>query len=235
MRISSRLRAVASMVTEGNRVADVGCDHGYVPIYLIQNGRIPSAIAMDVNSGPLLRAREHIELNGLSEYIETRLSDGLDALREGEADTVILAGMGGPLMERILNDGREALRTVTELVLEPQSDVAGFRRFLSENGYVIADENMILEDGKYYPIVRAVHGERYGLDEVQARFGPVLLARKNPVLIQFLERERRIRETILSRLDGADALTEDAEKRRQELLVEAAVIEEAWKRCDVRI
>lgn len=230
MQISVRLRAVASMVTEGNRVADVGCDHGYVPIYLIRNGKTPSAIAMDVNSGPLLRAREHIESNCLSQYIETRLSDGLDALGKGEADTVILAGMGGPLMERILRRGEEVLEDVSELILQPQSELAKFRRFLSKNGYRIADENMILEDGKYYPMIRAVHGENYELDEAQARFGPALLAKKDPVLIQFLEREARIKAGIADRLG-----TEEAKRRRQEILDDLSVIKEAQRRCAAKM
>ena len=80
VQLSDRLRAVASLVTPGSRIADVGCDHGYIPIYLYLEGRIPGAIAMDVNRGPLLRAEEHIMEYGLGKYIETRLSDGVKAL-----------------------------------------------------------------------------------------------------------------------------------------------------------
>ena len=108
MNISKRLNRLAGMVTEGSRLTDVGTDHGYVPLCLCRQGRIPSAIAMDVNEGPLLRAKEHIREAELDAYIETRLSDGLSALNPGEADTVLIAGMGGNLMERILADGQEA-------------------------------------------------------------------------------------------------------------------------------
>ena len=227
MQISNRLRAVASMVTQGNRVADIGCDHAFVPIYLIREGRIPSAIAMDVNSGPLLRARDHIDSYGLSEYIETRLSNGLSALGAGEADTVIIAGMGGPLMQEILCDGKEILREIPEMILQPQSDLEGFRRFLARNGYGITQEHMILEDGKYYQMMRAVHGEVYELDEMQYRFGPMLLAEKNPILARVLERESILKRKILSRLEEEGIRTDESERRREELLNELFVIKEA--------
>ena len=105
MQLSLRLQTIADMVTEGGVLADVGCDHGYLPVYLVLNKRITGAIAMDVGKGPLSRAKEHILAYGLEQYIETRLSDGLTALKPGEADTLVIAGMGGPLMEQILKKG----------------------------------------------------------------------------------------------------------------------------------
>ena len=131
MQLSLRLSAVAGLVTRGNRLVDVGCDHGYLPVYLYQNQIIPKAIAMDVRKGPLSRAQEHIAQYGLGEYIETRLSDGLAALKEGEGDTLVIAGMGGPLMERILTDGEKVRESFLEMILQPQSDIPHFRRFLS--------------------------------------------------------------------------------------------------------
>lgn len=107
IRLSVRMSALADMVTPGSRLADVGCDHGYIPIYLCRTGRIPSAIAMDIHEGPLERARQHIEECGLSDRIQTRLSDGLEKLGGDEADTVLIAGMGGCLMCRILIAGDE--------------------------------------------------------------------------------------------------------------------------------
>ena len=106
LQISKRLKAVAGFVGEGLVLADVGCDHGYIPIYLIQKKQIPKAIAMDVNQGPLLRAASHIQDWGLEAYIETRLSDGVKALEPGEAQSIVIAGMGGPLMEKIILEGR---------------------------------------------------------------------------------------------------------------------------------
>ena len=154
-----RLCAIAGMVTKGNRLADVGCDHGYLSIYLVEERIVPSAIAMDVRPGPLSRARENISRYGLEDYIETRLSDGLTKLEPGEGDTLVIAGMGGPLMERILNEGAKVREGFQELILQPQSDLPHFRHFLSEIGWEIVREEMIKEDGKFYPMMKAVRRE----------------------------------------------------------------------------
>ena len=116
-----------------------------------RDGKIPGAIAMDVRKGPLSRAQEHISQYGLDAYIETRLSDGLEALKPGEGDTLVIAGMGGPLMERILTDGAEVRESFREMILQPQSDIPHFRRFVRKIGWQITEEEMVLEDGKFYP------------------------------------------------------------------------------------
>ena len=207
MQLSLRLSAIADMVTEGNRLVDVGCDHGYLPVYLVHTGRIPGAIAMDVREGPLSRAREHIEDYSLSAYIECRLSDGLEALKAGEGDTLVIAGMGGPLMEQILTKGRKVRDSFSELILQPQSDIPHFRRYLTEEGYSIREENIVLDGGKFYPMMKAVllkkPAEKEQLTEEEAFFGKFLLKQRNPVLKQYLERENRIREQILASLGEA--------------------------------
>lgn len=156
--LSARLGAIAAMVTKGNRVCDIGCDHGFMPIYLLQQGISPSALAMDVREGPLGQARIHIQECALEALIETRLSDGLSAFREGEADTLICAGMGGKLMMRILSEAEEKAASFRELILQPQSEVQQFRSFLRGQGYLLKDENMIEEDGKFYPMMKAEKG-----------------------------------------------------------------------------
>ena len=98
MQISKRLRTVASFVTEGNSIADIGTDHAYVPIFLAKEGKITKALAMDIKKGPLERAKTHIQKQGLSDMIEVRLSDGLSAFQKGEAETIIISGMGGALL-----------------------------------------------------------------------------------------------------------------------------------------
>jgi tRNA (adenine22-N1)-methyltransferase len=154
--LSKRLEAIASLITPGYIVADVGTDHGYIPIYQIQQNRSPSAIAMDLRKGPLQRAADHIQSCGLSDRIQTRLSDGTAALGEGEAETIVVAGMGGELVLHILTDGEAVCRSAKELILQPQSEIAGVRRYLREHAYRIVAENMIYEDGKYYPMMRVV-------------------------------------------------------------------------------
>ncbi len=148
MQISKRLEAVASFVEQGSVIADVGCDHGYIPIYLYQKGMIPKAIAMDVNKGPLERAGIHIREYGLGEYINDPPFRWRPCIKTNEADSVVIAGMGGALMEKIIEEGEETLKSVSYLILQPQSELAHFRRFSSQKGYCIEQEKMVLEDGK---------------------------------------------------------------------------------------
>lgn len=135
-------------------VADVGTDHGYIPIYLVEQGSCKRAIAMDIRKGPLQRAKEHIEEHQLGAYIQTRLSDGLAALKNGEADAVVIAGMGGATMQGILEAGKDVITPGTVLVLQPQSEVAQFRNYLKENGFELLAEDMVCEDGKFYPMMK---------------------------------------------------------------------------------
>lgn len=165
--ISERLQALCRMVTPGNVVVDVGCDHGFLPIYLVQENISPRVIAMDVGKGPLCRAKEHIAAYGMEEYIETRLSDGLGAYRAGEAQTLVCAGMGGRLMQKILAQGQDKAGEMTELILQPQSELAEFRRFLRESGYRIREENILLEGGKYYFLMKASPTGAAGTESVQ--------------------------------------------------------------------
>ncbi|WP_051226949.1 class I SAM-dependent methyltransferase [Butyrivibrio sp. MC2013] len=156
-KISLRLRTVCDMVDMGSRVADVGTDHGFVPITLIMEQRADHAIAMDVRKGPLERAAGHVSEYGLTDMIECRLSDGLEKLMPGESNTLICAGMGGVLMERILRDGCPYDKGIETLVLEPQSELESFRRFLRIEGYEIIDETLVFEEGKYYPVIKAIY------------------------------------------------------------------------------
>ena len=233
VQLSERLTAIAEMVTEGNRLVDVGCDHGYLPVYLMLQHKIPGAIATDVGKGPLARAQEHIAQYHMEAYIETRLCNGLSEIRPGEGDTLVIAGMGGPLMERILSEGRHALPGFQELILQPQSDIPHFRRFVMQNGYQIIQEEMILEEGKFYPIMKAVQyeGEQPAVwSREEEMFGRLLLERKHPVLKLYLERELRIRSEISAQLESASG--DVAKKRRMEVEEEKQLILTALKRYE---
>ncbi|MCM1385701.1 MAG: class I SAM-dependent methyltransferase [Bacillus sp. (in: Bacteria)] len=232
--LSDRLKAVASMVSAGGRVCDVGCDHGFVPIYLVQQGICHGAIAMDAKTGPLQQAREHIAAYGLEAYIETRLSDGLRAYRINEADSMICAGMGGKLMRRILEEDMAKTDSFRELILQPQSEIPQFRAFLREQGYLFADENMLEEDGKFYVMMRVVkksgkpaaqnktitQWESFGAtwrQEMEDKYGALLLQRRHPVLYRYLEREKRICEEILEQIKGQKLSGEKQQKRYEEV------------------
>lgn len=158
--LSKRLQTIASFVQPGSRIADVGTDHGFLPIYLLEQGIASQGIAMDIRRGPLSRAQDHIAEAGLETKIETRLGNGLEKLMPGEADTVIVAGMGGPLMLDILRAGSHVFDDVDRFILSPQSDWRGFRLGLEKLGLQIIREEMVCEDGKYYVIMETVHGEQ---------------------------------------------------------------------------
>lgn len=184
---------MASMVTTGGILADIGTDHAYVPIALVQRQKIKGAIAMDINEGPLARAQEHIRAARLEEYIQTRLSDGAEALLPNEADSILIAGMGGELILHILTEGESVCSTAKELILQPQSEIHKVREYLRQHQYKIEDEDMVCGEGKYYPMMRAVKTEQ---DETWNRlndqtiavcdiYGPLLLRNGNPVLRRF--------------------------------------------------
>lgn len=227
VQLSERLLAAAGMVTKGNIVADIGCDHAYTSIYLCQAGIAPKVIAMDVNKGPLAGAKAHVEEADLAEKIDIRLSDGLQKLLPGEADTVLLCGMGGLLMIKILSDYPEVTASLKELILQPQSEVGEVRRFLHKQGYEITKEHMLKEDGKFYMMMRAVlcdEPQNYE-KECEYLYGKLLLEEKNEVLSEFLDREHRLRSDVLAALSGQD--TENARHRKESLQQEFVLIEEA--------
>lgn len=227
MNISERLNRLAGMVTEGSRLADVGTDHGYVPLCLYRQRRIPSAIAMDINEGPLERAKEHIREAELENYIETRLSDGLEALKAGEADTVLIAGMGGNLTERILTDGQKVLETVWELVLQPQSEIWKVRQYLCKNGWKIVSEDIVQEEGKYYPMFRAVKGEPEQYKKEELLYGKCALQQSSVVMKEFLEKRLGNARRIQKRLQSEASDPEEAriQSRYRELTEEITLLE----------
>ncbi len=220
VKLSNRLLAVASFVTDGNVLADVGTDHGYIPIYLLQEKRIHKAIAMDINPGPLQRAKEHIALYGLKDYIETRLSDGVAALTPGEVDTVLIAGMGGGLVMHILEEGKEVCTQAKELILQPQSELERVRAYLWSNGYVILEENMVLEDEKFYPMMRVAYQNVLGMENTKnplfCRYGKQLLEQKHAVLKEYLEREEKLYTDIYKNLSQS-AVSEKTKGRMAEV------------------
>ena len=203
MQLSQRLSSVASMVTAGNCLADVGTDHGYVPIYLYERQMIPRAIAMDINKGPLERARLHIAEYGYQNAIETRLSDGMAALKPGEADSVVIAGMGGPLMVKILSAYPEVTASLKELILQPQSEISEVRVWLYEQGYEIVEEHMVFEDGKYYPMFKAVKNPNVDkMTDLEYKYGKLSVLKEKDVLKAFIVRELANKQSILEKLNA---------------------------------
>ena len=219
MKLSKRLETVASFVPKGSNIADIGTDHGYVPIYLVREGLAEHAVAMDVRKGPLERAKAHVAEAGLENRIDVRLSDGLTGLKPGEADCVVIAGMGGELVIHILEAGRSLWETIGYWVLSPQSELDKVRRFLEKESFSIVRETMMKEDGKYYTVTGENDSEPHYL------YGSRLIRQKNPVLAEFLKKEQEQLEQILDTLKDSD--TPAALKRRVEMMEKLAWNKEA--------
>lgn len=234
MRLSKRLELVASFVPAGGRAADVGTDHGYIPIALVERGIVSGAIAMDLRPGPLERAKEHVRQAGLSDRIETRLSDGLSRLSPGEAETVVVAGMGGELVIRILEEGRHMWESVERFVLSPQSEIDKVRRYLERSGFVTVREAMTEEDGKFYTVM-AVRWKDLPAPEAPGpegdyRYGAFLMKAKDPVLKRFLLWERERVDRILSRMP--EAAGGETAQAREKLTGELSLIDGTLKEMD---
>ena len=247
--LSRRMGMLADMVTAGNCVADVGCDHAFLSIYLVQTGKCPKCLAMDVRKGPLSGAKEHIASYGLGEYIETRLSDGLSAYHIEEAQTLVCAGMGGKLMEKILTEGGEKSRSFKELILQPQSEIPEFRIFLRNAGFLITEEEAVYEDGKFYFAMKAVYKEQEGVPErnqladqeqfVEEKrstspemstelydlYGKQLLMSRHPVLMQYLQKRLQAVEELTAQLQQKDSIKGKA--RQRELSLEKEQLKKA--------
>ncbi|MBR3515295.1 MAG: SAM-dependent methyltransferase [Lachnospiraceae bacterium] len=255
IKLSKRLEALGRLCEVGSVAADVGCDHGYLSIRLVQEGIFERMLAMDLREGPLAAAKAHVAEAGLADRIECRLSDGLRAMQIGEADSMICAGMGGPLMQRILEQDIDKVRGMRQLVLQPQSDMAQFRRWLRENGFVIIAEDIVFEDGKYYPMMKAVPENEGMTDsndhggcedavhretvadfrvtvadpELSDAFGPYLLAQRHPVLLEYLKQRNGFVSEALKQLEQAQRSGSD-ERRAQrvtELQQEKELIKKA--------
>ena len=240
VKLSKRMKAVAGMVTSGGVLADVGTDHGYIPIALVQRQKITGAIAMDINKGPLEKAKANIKAYRYQDQIEVRLSDGAQKLNVGEVDALLLSGMGGALMIRILSNRMDVFHSLDEVILQPQAEIHLVRRFLHEQQFVIVNEVFLKEDGKYYVAMKARNlrkmeeserttmKEKYGLSydkECYYYYGKDLLNEKHEVLEQFLHREVNMREEIKEKL--SQNVTENSMRRIEELNAELAILQEA--------
>lgn len=234
MQISNRLKMVADCVTKGYSLADIGTDHGYVPIYLIKNGNVGHVIAMDVRKGPLKKAKENVEKEHLQGQIELRLSDGLDKLKEGETDAILIAGMGGALIVRILDANLKKAKAAKELILSPHSQVELVREYLRTQRFDIKDETMLKDDGKFYTILKVIPQDQclagsslveYTEEEMQ--FGKKLIEKQQPEFLEYLDKEEATCRLILEKLKTAPKQT--TEKRMQQIEEKLMWIEKCRK------
>ncbi|MDR7867234.1 MAG: class I SAM-dependent methyltransferase [Sporomusaceae bacterium] len=182
MKLSKRLATIAALVPPGSRLADIGTDHAYLPVYLVSEGIVPSAVAGEVNQGPFRAAGEALARVGLTDRIDLRFGDGLAVLAPGEVDTAVIAGMGGPTIVEILDARPEVTASLSCLVLQPMLGGGVVRRWLASAGWHIVAEALVEEDGRLYEVIAAAPGAAEEYEEILLDIGPLLWARRHPLL-----------------------------------------------------
>ena len=219
MKLSKRLQTIADFVKKGAVVADIGTDHAHIPIYLIKNNIISKAYACDINAGPLEKAKENINYYGVKN-IELRLSNGLEKLKIDEADTFIIAGMGGELIIDILDGGQGFFDKKNTFILSPHTKIEEVRNYLLRKGLKILKEDMCIDEGKFYTVMEAVYiGKTFSYTKGELLFGKYLIDNKDSVLFEYLKKEKKKYLNIIS-TDGIN------DTRRKELKDRLDIIEE---------
>jgi tRNA (adenine22-N1)-methyltransferase len=201
---SARLRAVADAVPPGSRVADVGTDHAQLLVWLRACGRIGVGIGIDVVPGPLAQARRTLADAGV-DGVELRQGDGLQPLRPGEVDVVVLAGMGGTRIVRLLQASPAVVDGLDVLVLQPNTEWVAVRRWVAARGWALAGESMVEDRGKHYVVlvVRPRPGGDPGWSEEELELGPRLLVERPPAFLAWLRHELRRTEKAAARATGS--------------------------------
>lgn len=179
--LNARLLSAAEMVRQDAIFADVGTDHAYLPLFLLEEGRINRAFCSDINRGPLDSARRNATERGLEDKITLVLADGATALRDRGITDYAVCGMGGELIAKIIEDSRHLYDTEVNLILQPMSRQAILRKFLAKEGFEITKERFSLDAGKYYVTLLAHYtGTAYDIDDCTAEIGRAELDRVNP-------------------------------------------------------
>ena len=198
--ISKRLEMVASFVPQGAVILDVGSDHAFLPIELVERGQIEAAIAGEVVEGPYQSAVKNVEAHGLKEKIQVRLANGLAAFEEADQVSVItIAGMGGRLIATILEEGLDKLSNIQRLILQPNNREDDLRIWLQDHGFQIVAESILEEAGKFYEIL-VVEAGQMKLSASDVRFGPFLSKEVSPVFVQKWQKEATKLEFALSQI-----------------------------------
>lgn len=199
MELSKRLKKITDNMEKVDVIADIGTDHGYIPIYCIKEGLCNKAIAIDINKEPLDKAKLNSVLEGVDTSIEFRLGGGLSKLKMGEANIAVIAGMGGNQIRDILEEHLEVAEAMEYLILVPAQNPEILREYLYTNNYEVIVEDLCEEEGVYYEIfkVRVKNGEKTVLDSIYYEVSPMLLRQKHPLMKEYLEHKLELNERIL--------------------------------------
>lgn len=228
MELSKRLQTIASYVPpDTNVVADIGTDHGYIPIYLIKHKIAKSCIACDINPMPLSSAKANISNYNMEDQIQTRLGNGLSKLEIGEADVIVMAGMGGMLIIDILKESLEVVKASGLLILQPQLDSIAVRKYLHTIQFKVVAEEMICEDGKYYTVIVAKPGKDECYSEIDYLLGKKNIEKPSGAFKDFIHHKIQALKDIEENI--ADIKTDNGQKRLDEIKKEIVIYKEVFK------
>ncbi|MGL5575616.1 MAG: tRNA (adenine(22)-N(1))-methyltransferase [Sarcina sp.] len=218
MELSIRLKAIANQVDKCNSVADIGTDHGYIPIYLVKKGICENAIASDINKGPINKAKKNISIEGLSNKIKCYLGAGLKPLKVNEVEGIVIAGMGGNLTRDILLADMKKVKNYDFMILQPAQNPEVLREFLYNNAYEIIDEDLILDDGTYYELFKVKYNQNAEIlkfeEELYYEVSPVLIKKKHPLVNDYIKTKISKCEKILTHIKDN---TESANIKKEEI------------------
>jgi len=220
---NSRLSEICQMIKPGFPIADIGSDHARLPLFLLENQLIPGAVVTEMGDGPYIRMERAVSAAGFTDQIAARQGDGLQVLRAGEVEGVVIAGMGGDLISAILSHDWGKAESFTYYLLQPMSRAGVLRKTLADRGWPIIDEVLVRERGQYYVIIHAHPGrEVYLLSDLERELGPIILKQESPLkkdyLKHYLNKYKKVHDNLL-KSNGlhAPSLRSDMQTRIREL------------------
>lgn len=223
VKLSKRLKQIADFVPLGTIVADIGTDHALLPSYLVQERIVPSAIAVDVSEGPLEVARKQVHSLLLADKISVRLGDGLAAITPGEVQTVVIAGMGGATIKKILTQSPQVVASLQRMILQPNIAAEFIRTWALYSNWKIVDEEIIYEDERFYEIIVLEPGKMQIEDEIYLFLGPRLVEKYHLHLVDFLKRQK----------EGDQEILKELEKSSSQVAKEkATAIKQKWEKVE---
>ena len=209
MKLTPRLKAIADLVSCRN-VCDVGTDHGKIPVYLALNNKADKIIASDINEGPVSACQKNVNLYNVGNIVECRLGGGLSVLKDGEVESIIIAGMGGELISNILNAHKNIAYSAKEIILQPMNGIDKLRKYLYENSFLITDELLVREDRRIYIVIKICKGEMLLHDETDLDISPIAEKKGGEIFKSFVIQERKKVKKILGGISNGK--TEDVKR-----------------------
>lgn len=215
MILSNRLKHISNLITDVKSLVDVGTDHAYIPIYLVKNNTVTTAVASDINKGPVEKAKKNVKSYNLSNKISCRLGAGLTTVRPKEVEAAIIAGMGGNLIRDIIEDSLEVFKHLNYAVLQPVQNPEVLREYIYKSGFTILDETIVKDDEKYYEVIKVKYdNNKQNIEPIFYEISKTLFIKKDPVFKEYIEfklnKYTRVYENIKDE-------TELAQRRKLEL------------------